>query len=163
MKRKTFLLTGLLLLGTTTIIGQETLVQKTIINNDDRLTKQKLYEQIIKYGIKFPDIVFVQAMLESGEFTSKLFKSANNLFGMKVPSKRESVRIGATRSGYSKYEDWMFSVYDYLLWQNHVLKTRDDITKKQYFALLGKIYAKDPKYVIKLKQGISKYNHIFVE
>jgi flagellum-specific peptidoglycan hydrolase FlgJ len=163
MKRKIFLLTGLLLLGTTTIIGQETLVQKTIINNDDRLTKQKLYEQIIKYGIKFPDIVFVQAILESGEFTSKLFKSANNLFGMKVPSKRESVRIGATRSGYSKYEDWMFSVYDYSLWQDHVLKTRDDITKKQYFALLGKIYAEDPKYVSKLKQGISKYNHIFVE
>lgn len=160
MKRKIFLLTGLLLLGTMTIKGQEKQVQ---VKTQEKISKKSLYEQIIKYGIKFPDIVFAQAILESGEFTSKLFKSANNLFGMKVPTKRESARIGSTQNGYSKYGDWMFSVYDYSLWQDHMLKTRDDITKKQYFALLGRVYADDPKYVSKLKQRISEYNHIFVE
>ena len=163
MKRKTFLLTVLLLLGTMTIKAQEKQVQSIIKTQNDVLTKRGLYEQIIKYGIKFPDIVFVQAILESGEFTSKLFKSANNLFGMKVPSKRESAKIGVTQSGYSKYEDWRYSVYDYSLWQDHMLKTRDDITKKQYFALLGRVYAEDPQYVNKLKRRISEYNHIFVE
>jgi flagellum-specific peptidoglycan hydrolase FlgJ len=44
-----------------------------------------------------------------------------------------------------------------------MLKTRNDITKKQYFALLGKVYAEDPQYVNKLKRRISEYNHIFVE
>jgi flagellum-specific peptidoglycan hydrolase FlgJ len=160
MKRKTFLLTVLLLLGTMTTKAQEKQLQS---NTQESISKESLYEQIIKYGIKFPDIVFAQAILESGEFTSKLFKSANNLFGMKVPTKRESARIGATQSGYSKYGDWGYSVYDYSLWQEHMLKTRNDITKKQYFALLGRVYAEDPQYVNKLKRRISEYNHIFVE
>jgi len=37
------------------------------------------------------------------------------------------------------------------------------MTKKQYFALLSKVYAEDPEYVKKLKQRISEYNHIFVQ
>ena len=160
MKRKTFLLTVLLLLGTMTTKTQEKQIRS---KTQESISKENLYKQIIKYGIKFPDIVFAQAILESGTFTSKLFKSSNNLFGMKVPTKRESVKIGMTRGGYSKYIDWGYSVYDYSLWQGHMLKTRNDITKKQYFALLGKVYAEDPQYVNKLKRRISEYNHIFVE
>jgi uncharacterized FlgJ-related protein len=162
MKLKTFLLTGMLLLGTMATKAQETQVQIDS-NTKESITKESLYEQIMKYGIKFPDIVFAQAILESGEFTSKLFKSANNLFGMKVPAKRESAKIGVTQSGYSKYKDWEYSVYDYSLWQDHMLKSRNDMTKKQYFVLLGKVYAEDPQYVNKLKQRISEYNHIFVD
>ena len=162
MKLKTFLLTGMLLLGTIATKAQEKQVQIES-NAQESISKESLYEQIIKYGIKFPDIVFAQAILESGEFTSKLFKSTNNLFGMKVPAKRESAKIGVTQSGYSKYEDWGYSVYDYSLWQDHMLKSRNDMTKKQYFVLLGKVYAEDPQYVNKLKQRISEYNHIFVE
>ena len=161
MKLKTFLLTGLLLLGTITTKAQEKQVQIES-NTQEGITKESLYEQIMKYGIKFPDVVFAQAVLESGEFTSKLFKSANNLFGMKIPTIRESSANGKTKSGYSSYEGWEYSVYDYSLWQDHMLKSRNDITKKQYFALLGKVYADDPQYVKKLKQRILEYNHIFV-
>ena len=155
-----FLLTGLLLLGTMTIKAQEMQVQSIIKTQNDVLTKKGLYEQIIKYGIKYPDIVFAQALLESGDFTSKLFKSANNLFGMKVPNKRESARIGATKSGYSKYKDWNFSVYDYSLWQDYMLKNKGDLTKKQYYALLGKVYASDKRYVSSLKRVIGEHQHI---
>ena len=162
MRLKTFLLTVLLSLGTMTTKAQEKQVQIES-NTQESITKESLYEQIMKYGIKFPDIVFAQAILESGEFTSKLFKSANNLFGMKVPIKRESAKIGATQSGYSKYKDWEYSVYDYSLWQDYMLKSRNDMTKKQYFVLLGKVYAEDPQYVNKLKRRILEYNHIFVQ
>jgi flagellum-specific peptidoglycan hydrolase FlgJ len=163
MKKKTFLLTGLLLLGTMTIKAQEKRIQPIVETQGNVLTKEGLYEQIIKHGIKFPDIVFAQALLESGEFTSKLFKSANNLFGMKVPSKRESVRIGSTSNGYSKYEDWSLSIYDYSLWQDYMLKNKGDLTKNQYLALLGKVYASDKKYVSSLKRVINEHQHILTQ
>jgi flagellum-specific peptidoglycan hydrolase FlgJ len=160
MKLKTFLLTGMLLLGTIATKAQEKQVQIGS-NTEQSITKESLYEQIKKYGIKFPDVVFAQAILESGQFTSMLFKSANNLFGMKIPTKRESSANGKTKSGYSSYEDWNFSVYDYFLWQDYMLRNKGDLTKNQYLALLGKVYAEDPQYVNKLKRRISEYNHIF--
>lgn len=141
--------------------SQEKQVQLKVVQQDDRITKQKLYEQIIKFGIKFPDIVFAQAMIESGEFTSKLFRTANNMFGMKFPSSRETTAKGKTKGGYSKYEDWSFGVYDYFLWQDHMLRQRNDITKTQYLALIGKIYAKDPGYVNKVKRKLSEHRYIF--
>ena len=159
MMLKTFLLTGLLLLGTITTKAQETQVQIDS-NTKESITKESLYEQIMKYGIKFPDVVFAQAVLESGQFTSKLFKSANNLFGMKIPTKRESSANGKTKSGYSSYEDWNFSVYDYSLWQNFMLKNKSDLTKKEYLALLGKVYAEDKRYVSSLKRVIEQHKDI---
>jgi uncharacterized FlgJ-related protein len=107
-------------------------------------------------------VVFAQAVLESGQFTSRLFKSANNLFGMKIPSIRESSANGKTKSGYSSYEDWEFSVYDYSLWQNFLLKNKGDLTKNQYFSLLGRIYASDKKYVTLLKRIINQHRKILL-
>jgi len=156
------LLTATLLLFTSIkVCSQEKLVQKVVVQKDDNVTKEKLYEQIIKFGIKFPDIVFAQAMIESGELTSKLFKTANNMFGMRFPSIRETTAQGKTTSGYSRYEDWNFGVYDYFLWQDHMLRNRDEITKSQYFSLLGRVYAEDPNYVSKVKKKVSQYQHIF--
>ena len=159
MKLKTFLLTGMLLLGTMTTKAQEKQVQIES-NTQESISKEGLYEQIMKYGIKFPDVVFAQAVLESGEFTSKLFKSANNLFGMKIPTVRESSANGKTKSGYSSYEDWNFSVYDYFLWQDFMLKNKGDLTKKEYLALLGKIYAEDKKYISSIKRVISEHKEL---
>ncbi len=156
------LLTATLLLFTSIkVCSQEKLVQKVVVQQDDNVTKEKLYEQIIKFGIKFPDIVFAQAMIESGELTSKLFKTANNMFGMRFPSIRETTAQGKTTSGYSRYEDWNFGVYDYFLWQDHMLRNRTEITKSQYLSLLGRVYAEDPNYVSKVKKKVSQYQHIF--
>lgn len=162
MKFRFFLTATLLLFTTIEVSPNEKQVQdKFIVQQDDRVTKQKLYEQIIKFGIKFPDIVFAQAMIESGELTSKLFKTTNNMFGMKYPSIRETTAKGKTNGGYSKYEDWNFGVYDYFLWQDHMLRNRNEITKSQYLSLLGRVYAKDPNYVSKVKRKVSEYQHIF--
>ena len=158
---RVFLTTTLLLFTSIEVCPQEKLVQKTVVQQDDSITKEKLYEQIIKFGIKFPDIVFAQAMIESAELTSKLFKSANNMFGMRFPSVRETTAQGKTSNGYSRYEDWNFGVYDYFLWQDHMLRNRNEITKSQYLSLLGRVYAEDPHYVSKVKKKISQYQHIF--
>ena len=162
MMIKVFLTTTVLLFTSIKVCPNEKRVQDTIIvQQDDSVTKEKLYEQIIKFGIKFPDIVFAQAMIESGELTSKLFKTANNMFGMRFPSVRETTAQGKTNGGYSRYEDWNFGVYDYFLWQDHMLRNRTEITKSQYLSLLGRVYAKDPNYVSKVKKKVSQYQHIF--
>ena len=155
MKFRFFLILSILLFTSIRVCSQQKQVQ------ENKISKTELYEQIIKFGIKFPDIVFAQAMIESGELTSKLFRTANNMFGMKFPSVRETTAKGKTNGGYSKYEDWNFGVYDYFLWQDHMLRNRTGITKSQYLSLLGKVYAKDPNYVGKLKRKVSENQHIF--
>ena len=157
--KRVFLLTLVLFFISAPLKTNEMFGQ-TIQNTQESISHESLYEQIIKFGIKFPDVVFAQAVLESGNFTSKLFQSANNLFGMKIPSKRESTAIGQTKSGYSKYDDWNFSVYDYFLWQEYMLKKHGDLTKSQYLALLGKIYAEDKKYVSSIKRVIGEHQRI---
>ena len=159
MKRKVFLLTLVLFFISSPLKTNEMLAQ-TKEDVQENITHESLYEQIIKFGIKFPDVVFAQAVLESGNFTSRLFQSANNLFGMKIPTKRESSAIGQTKSGYSKYDDWNFSVYDYFLWQDYMLRNKGDLTKNQYLALLGRVYASDKRYVSSLKRVIGEHQHI---
>ena len=121
------------------------------------ITYEKLYEQIVKSGIKHPDIVFAQAILESGHFTSSLFERANNLFGMKVPTKRETVAIGST-NGYSKYESWHESIYDYKLWQQFLFSKRGELSKADYLAYLKKWYAADKNYVPKVEKKIKEFS-----
>jgi hypothetical protein len=120
----------------------------------------RLYEHILKAGVKFPDIAFAQAILESNHFTSPLFERANNLFGMQYPIKRETTAISST-NGYSKYENWHESVYDYKLWQEFIFKRRGYLTETEYLAYLQKWYAEDKKYVNKVKNKVKEFSFIF--
>jgi hypothetical protein len=120
----------------------------------------KLYDHLIRSGVKFPDIAFAQAVLESSHFTSPLFERANNLFGMQYPIKRETTAISST-NGYSKYENWQESVNDYKLWQEFVFDRRGDLTKTEYLAYLQKWYAEDKRYVTKVKNKIKEFSFIF--
>lgn len=136
-------------------------VKSQTTEQEPKLTYENLYEQIKKYNIKFPDVVFAQAVLETGHFTSYLFRSANNLFGMKKPSVRETLALkDKNAKGFAVFSDWTMSVNDYLLWQEHVLKNNKIQTKQQYLTLLDRIYAEDKKYVILLNKVISDYKHI---
>ena len=118
-----------------------------------------LYKAIVSIGIKFPDIVFAQAVLESGSFRSNLAKINNNIFGMKHPKVRETTAIGKGKSGYAKYETWVKSVEDYSYWQNFMIKDKE-ISRKEYLTLLGRIYATDKNYVSRLNRKIKEYQHI---
>ena len=124
------------------------------------LTHELLYEQINEKNIKFPDIVFAQAVLESGHFKAPLFINKNNLFGMRIPKKRETTAVNKGKKGYALYENWDSSIDDYLLWQEFTLKNRGNLTRSQYFALLGKVYASDKRYVTSLKRVISEHQEI---
>jgi flagellum-specific peptidoglycan hydrolase FlgJ len=151
MKLRTILFASLLMLMSFTTIKETESVS---------LTHELLYEQINQKNIKFPDIVFAQAVLESGHFKAPLFINQNNLFGMRIPKKRETTAINKGKQGYALYHNWDSSIDDYLLWQEFTLKNRGNLTRSQYFALLGRVYASDKKYVSSLKRVISQNQEI---
>jgi flagellum-specific peptidoglycan hydrolase FlgJ len=128
--------------------------------SDDIINYRNLYSKILECNIKFPDVVFAQAVLETGHFRSKLFQNSNNLFGMKLPKKRETVALGKTKGGYAKFNSWESSVYDYSLWQNYILNNKGEVTRKEYLVILDKIYSDSKGYSSKVNKIINDHREI---
>jgi len=124
------------------------------VTDYQEFTSENLISYILEKEIKHPHIVYAQALVETGWFTSKIFKENNNLFGMREPAKRETTALG-TRYKHAYYSCWQESVDDYLLWQQMFKKTPID-TEKDYFKLLHSRYAEDKKYVSVLKIVIKR-------
>ena len=132
-------------------------VLDSTLSDQTELTPENLRSFIKTLNLARPDIVYAQAMLETGNLTSKLVKTNNNLFGMKVPYSRAKVSV-KNHSRYSYFErttleGWQMSVIDYALWQSRYANYK---SKKDYFDYLSRHYAEDPNYVRKLKDIISK-------
>ena len=104
-------------------------------------SKENLEKEINKQGIKYPDIVMAQAKIESGHFTSAIFKENNNLFGMKLPAQRKTTAIGKNR-GHAKYETWQDSVKDYKIWQDTL--GWSSLPKEMYIQKLSDKYCMPP-------------------
>jgi len=102
-------------------------------------------------GIVYPDIVMAQAKIETGHFTSKVFKENHNLFGMKLPKQRSTTAIGEQYK-HASYTSWRQSVIDYKLWQDRVLTKVK--SKREYLKYLHKHYATNKQYVKLIKQMI---------
>ncbi len=101
------------------------------------LTPENLYRVLEMYQVKFPKIVLAQALLETGNFTSRVCLETNNLFGLRHPSDG--------------------SYYTFNTWQESVIAYRDDVQYKyksgDYYAFLSRIgYAEDRRYVQKVKR-----------
>jgi uncharacterized FlgJ-related protein len=118
--------------------------KKQEIAIDSALNEDNVYKTLIKCGIKYPEIVMSQIMLESSNLTSRLCLKNNNLLGMTVPSKRSTLALN--KSGYAKYKSWFESVLDYKLYQDYILSKNNLDTKKKYIAFLNRNYAKDKRY-----------------
>lgn len=136
-------------------------VTKVIDTPTRMLTHQDLYDKLIEYDIEYPDIVFAQAVIETGNFTSGLFKSQNNLFGMKMPGRRETTAIGKNKNGYAKYINVDDSILDYYLFQQFVMRKKK-MTRKEYLAYIGRTYAADKNYVNKINKKIKEYKELFI-
>ena len=134
---------------------------KIIPEEVEKISHQNLYNEIIERGIKFPEIAFVQAIIESGNFKSGLFKKHNNLFGMRFPGRRETTSIGRNKNGYARYEDWNASVKDYLHWQSFFMRKRDINTREEYLDLLDEVYAENESYVSVIRKTIIRYKYLF--
>lgn len=115
---------------------------------------EEFYASINESGIKFPKVVMAQAILESGNFKSELFKQNSNPFGMMRPRQRPTTSID--KEQYAKYEHWKHSILDYWIWQHSYAKTIKN--EEEYLNLLQSIYAEDKNYTKKLKRIMRRLN-----
>lgn len=120
---------------------------KLSIQEKDKFTEENLKDYLFELNIKFPDLVFNQAKLETGNFTSKIFKENNNLFGMRKSTSRPTTSI-EVENGYAYYNSWRESVQDYAFYQAKFLS---DLNREEYLNYLQKNYAEDSLYKSKLK------------
>ena len=122
---------------------------------------ENLKAEIVKQGIKFPNIALAQAVLESGHFDSDIFRENNNLFGMKKPSVRKTVATGENR-GHATYKNWVDSVKDYKLFQDEL--GYSDLNLNGYMKKLDTSYCPGCNYSKKIKDQLeyNKKNNIFI-
>lgn len=118
-----------------------------VIKQENEFSEVKLKEYIIGLNIRFPHIVFAQAKLESGYFKSTIFKENNNLFGMKIATRRPTTNKGENR-GHAAFDSWKESVVDYAFYQARYLG--EIKTEGEYIQYLKANYAEDPGYVDKV-------------
>lgn len=148
MRTKILIVTLVLFLLPSVLKNSINLVYGSSVPN---ISYHEVYYTIVKYNIKFPNIVFAQSLIETGHFTSDLLHMENNLFGMKYPTRRETTSSGKSNGGYASYNEWIDSVEDYSLWQQNMIGDKDEITEEEYLKLLGRVYAEDKEYVNKIK------------
>ena len=108
--------------------------------------EDSVYNYILELNIQHPEVVLRQARTESGNFKSRVFLENNNMFGMKIPSKRPNMVSGSNR-GYAVYNNWQESVIDYALYQVYSGK---NLSKEDYINMLNNNYAEDTEYLNKL-------------
>lgn len=116
------------------------------------ITKQdildSIWNEILYLELEHPEIVYSQILLETGYLNSKLFRTNNNLFGMRISGSRATTS-NKIINGYKWYPHWKDSLLDYALLQMAFYKNK---SKKEYHEKLSRVYAEDPLYVIKLQK-----------
>lgn len=104
--------------------------------------QEGLMEALEYYGVEHPQIVYAQAVLETGHFKSDLCLNDNNLFGL----------YNSKKHRYHTFDHWTESVVAYLDYVQHRYKPPNDY----YKFLLDIGYAKDPNYISKLKGIVNR-------
>lgn len=98
--------------------------------------KDYLMISLLNKKVKFPEIVYTQAVLETENFTSELCNKHHNLFGLYNSKKQE----------FYHFNNWEESIDAYINYIQYKYKDGD------YFKFLDSIgYAEDPNYIKKLK------------
>jgi len=99
------------------------------------------FKELVFKECKYPVIVISQAILESGNFNSNVWKTKNNPFGIRM------YKISEKKWVFREFDTWQESVLYYADFQERKYKGGD------YFAFLDSIgYATDPLYTKKVKQ-----------
>lgn len=124
-----------------------------IIKQQDTFSVEKLETYLEELNLKYPDIVMAQAIIETGNFKSRIFKENNNLFGMKVAKIRPTTNDGEQHE-HAYYNTWRESVLDYALYQSRYLCS---LSKDEYIQYLSN-YAEDSSYTYKVKKLINQTN-----
>jgi len=119
--------------------------------NEQKFSKEWLKETLISLNAEHVDILLAQSEIETGNYTSNIFKQNKNIFGMKCAQSRISTHKGE-QFGHAKYNSYYESVLDICFWQANYAK---NLSKEEYLQLLGEIYAEDSNYKNKLIKVIN--------
>ena len=141
----------ILLLQVKSIVSQQPKVETvpvievadTIINEQPKFffqtPKEGLKEALSYYGLKHKDIVYAQAILETGHFTSRICLEYNNLFGLYDSKNKDYYRFNHWSESVVAYKEWIQKKYqppnDYYIF----LKKINYAEKEDYTRLLKKI------------------------
>lgn len=102
--------------------------------------QEGLMEALEYYKVKHPQIVYAQAVLETGHFKSDLCLNDNNLFGL----------YNSKKHRYYTFDHWKDCIIAYKEMIQYKYKDGDD-----YLNFLKEIgYAEDSEYICKLKELI---------
>lgn len=149
---------GLILFLSSFVLNKKSTVyiqgeKEIVITNEREFTKQSLVAEIKKYNFRYPEIVYAQAVIESGGFSSPVFKSNNNLFGLREAKQRVTTAQG-TDNNHAFYHDWQASVADRAIYEASYLRTLN--TESDYMQYLDRNYAEAANYTIALRNYIIK-------
>ena len=104
----------------------------------DEVNEEVLYNTLKHYDFPNPAIITAQAVLESGNFKSKLCKDNNNLFGL----------YNSRTMSYFKLDSWISCVFAY---KQFILSKYNP--EEDYYKFLDRIgYAEDSLYESKVKE-----------
>lgn len=121
---------------------------------EESINDSILLEYCKYYGATYPEVLVAQAKLETGNYTSKVFKENNNLFGMKKVRVRINFQNGEN-NGYGTYFNWQLSIIDRIFWD--AVHYGDSYpSEDQYIDNLCLGYAEDVTYNQKVKNVVSK-------
>lgn len=109
--------------------------------------QEGLMEALEYYEVKHPQIVYAQAILETGHFKSDLCLNSNNLFGL----------YNSKKNRYYTFDHWKDCVIAYKEMVQYKYKGEKEEPPNDYYKFLSDIgYAEDPNYINKLKGIVSR-------
>lgn len=149
------ILLAVLITSCTNSREQITVNEYYVLSEDDAFSKEQVIDEIKVYNFKYPYIILAQAILESGNFTSKRFKTHNNMFGMKIAKSRTTCAqkdIG----DYAYYSNWRMSIVDRALYETTYL--RKSKSESDYLSTICLSYAEDVEYKNKILKIIRVNN-----
>ena len=123
-------------------IMADTITNKVKVDSSKvTLNDKSLLQEIQAKGIAHPKIVLAQAKLETGNYTSKVCMTHNNLFGLRKPD-----------GSYYKFKHWKESVEAYRDFVQY--KYRPPNNYYQFLSDIG--YAEDKAYIKKVKEIVNQ-------
>jgi uncharacterized FlgJ-related protein len=128
----------------------------SIINQTEEFDESELVLMITGLNLLYPEVVIAQSKIETGNYTSDIFKSTGNLFGMKPARNRPYTHYGEYKGHADYLGNWRLSVIDYALWQSKEASKSSVKSVEEYLTLLKiKGYAEDNDYISKIRNIIN--------
>lgn len=130
------------------VVGSLILLRQFLITTRRKEKPLQVISRILKaQGLETSMIKLLQAQAihETGNFTSRLFKEENNVFGMKVPKIRKTLNVAFETDEFSTFLSIEDSIKDMLLYLDHFSIPLDQEDAFRYAQILkDKNYYEDP-------------------